>query len=339
MTVSGDFASLTGRFRGELLAHCYRMLGSAEEAEDMVQETYLRAWRSYEGFEGRSSVRTWLYRIATNVCLTALERRGRRPLPSGLGGPAEDPEAPLVAGPEVPWLQPFPGALSAWEQDPAAVAVLRAGVRLAFVAALQYLSAQQRALLILRDVLEWPAAQVADLLGTTTTAVNSGLRRARAQLARALPAEDDLAEPAEPDRRALLDRFAAAVENADVSALAELLREDAVLEMPPVLSWFAGRQAVARCAALHFLTEPGRLRLVPVMANGQPAFAVYQREPGGGYHAHAVLVLTLTTTGIARIVGFLGPDLFGSFGLPRESSSAAARPVPARDPAVSPWLR
>src|ERR1017187_7544751 len=202
MTVSEDFTGVTGGFRGELLAHCYRMLGSAEEAEDLVQETYLRAWRSYDGFEGRSSVRTWLYRIATNVCLTAIERRGRRPLPSGLGGPAQDMEAPLVAGPEVPWLQPFPGALLAADgEDPAAVAVSRAGIRLAFVAALQYLSARQRAVLILRDVLEWPAAQVADLLGTTTTAVNSGLRRARAQLAEALPAEDELAEPAERDRR------------------------------------------------------------------------------------------------------------------------------------------
>jgi len=339
MTVSEDFTGLTGRFRGELLAHCYRMLGSAEEAEDMVQETYLRAWRSYEGFEGRSSVRTWLYRIATNVCLTAIERRGRRPLPSGLGGPAEDPEAPLVAGPEVPWLQPFPDALLAGEQDPAAVAVSRAGIRLALVAALQYLSARQRALLILRDVLEWPAAQVADLLGTTTTAVNSGLRRARAQLARALPAEDELAEPAEPDRRALLDRFAAAVENADASALAELLREDVALEMPPLLSWFAGRQAVARCAALHLLTEPGRLRLAPVMANGQAAFAVYQREPGGACHAHAVLVPTVTTTGIARIVSFVNPDLFGSFGLPREYGATAAGPAPAQDTAVPPWPR
>jgi RNA polymerase sigma-70 factor, ECF subfamily len=198
MTVSEEFTSLTGRFRGELLAHCYRMVGSAEEAEDLVQETYLRAWRSYEGFEGRSSVRTWLYRIATNVSLTAIERRSRRPLPSGLGGPSSDPEAPLVAGPEVPWLQPFPDSLLAAEhQDPAAVAVSRAGIRLALVAALQYLSARQRALLILRDVLEWPAAQVAELLGTTTTAVNSGLRRARAQLARVLPAEDELAEPAE----------------------------------------------------------------------------------------------------------------------------------------------
>ncbi len=338
MTVSEDFTGLTGRFRGELLAHCYRMLGSAEEAEDLVQETYLRAWRSFDGFEGRSSVRTWLYRIATNVCLTAIERRGRRPLPSGLGGPAEDPEAPLVAGPEVPWLQPFPDVLLAGErEDPAAVAVSRAGIRLAFVAALQYLSARQRAVLIMRDVLEWPAAEVADLLGTTTTAVNSGLRRARAQLARALPAEDELAEPAEPDRRALLDRFAAAIENADASALAQLLREDAVLEMPPLLTWFAGRQAVARFAALYLLTEPGRLRLVPVIANGQPAVAVYQREPGGTYHAHAVLVLTVTTTGIARIVSFQDPGLFGSFGLPREYRAAGL--MPAQDPTVPPWPR
>ena len=188
MTVSEDFTGLTGRFRGELLAHCYRMLGSAADAEDLVQETYLRAWRSYEGFEGRSSVRTWLYRIATNACLTALERQGRRPLPSGLGGPAGDPEAPMVAGPEVPWLRPLPDALLAGEQeDPASVAMSREGIRLAFVAALQYLSARQRAVLIMRDVLQWPAAEVAELLGMTTTAVNSGLRRARAQLARCCP--------------------------------------------------------------------------------------------------------------------------------------------------------
>jgi RNA polymerase sigma-70 factor (ECF subfamily) len=329
MTVSEEFTGLTGQFRGELLAHCYRMLGSAGEAEDLVQETYLRAWRSFDGFEGRASVRTWLYRIATNACLTAIERRARRPLPSGLGGPAEDPEAPVVAaGPEVAWLQPFPGALLARErEDPAAVAASRAGIRLAFVAALQYLSARQRAVLILRDVLEWPAAEVANLLGTTTTAVNSGLRRARAQLAQVLPAEDELAEPAEPDRRALLDRFAAAIENADASALAELLREDVALEMPPLLTWFTGRPAVARFVASHLLTVPGRLRLVPVMANGQPAFAVYQREPGGGYHAHAVLVLTVTRTGIARIVSFQNPGLFGSFGLPPEYRAAGLMPA------------
>ena len=200
MTVSEDFTGLTSRFRGELLAHCYRMLGSVDEAEDLVQETFLRAWRSYDAFEGRSSVRTWLYRIATNVCLTAIERRGRRPLPSGLGAPADDPQAPLEAARDVPWLQPLPDTLVNRDQDPAAVTASRAGVRLAFVAALQYLSARQRAMLILRDVLEWPAADVAELLETTTTAVNSGVRRARAQLAQAMPAEDELAEPADAEQ-------------------------------------------------------------------------------------------------------------------------------------------
>jgi RNA polymerase sigma-70 factor (ECF subfamily) len=217
------------------------------------------------------------------------------------------------------------------------VAASRSGIRLAFVAALQYLSARQRAMLILRDVLDWPAAEVAELLGTTTTAVNSGLRRARAQLARALPAEEELAEPAEPDLRALLDRFAAAIENADANALAELLREDAALEMPPMLTWFTGRQAVARFVASHLLTEPGRLRLVPVTANGQSAFAVYQREPGGGYYAHAVLVLTVTATGIARIVSFQNPGLFGSFGLPLELPADGL--MPAQDQVVHPWPR
>jgi RNA polymerase sigma-70 factor, ECF subfamily len=341
MPVSEEFTSLTGRFRGELLAHIYRMLGSAEEAEDLVQETYLRAWRSFDRFEGRSSVRTWLYRIATNVSLTAIERRRRRPLPSGLGAPSEDPEAPLVAGPEVPWLQPLPDALLGGKQeDPAAVAVSRAGIRLAFVAALQYLSARQRAVLILRDVLGWPAAEVAELLGTTTTAVNSGLRRARAQLARALPAEDELAEPAEPDRRALLERFAAAFEHADASALAALLAEDVALEMPPLLTWFSGRRAVARfLAASPPFAKPGRLRLVAVVANGQPAFAVYQRDEGGAYQAYAVTVPTVATTGIARIVTFFDPGLFGPFGLPREYGPAATGPGAAQDQADTPWPR
>ncbi|HEY2958498.1 MAG TPA: RNA polymerase subunit sigma-70 [Actinomycetota bacterium] len=337
MTTSEEFTRLTGRFRGELLAHCYRMLGSAEEAEDLVQETYLRAWRSFDRFEGRSSVRTWLYRIATNACLTALERRGRRPLPSGLGAPSGDPGAPLVAAPGVPWLQPLPEALLAAEpqEDPAAVAASRAGIRLAFVAALQYLPARQRAVLILRDVLGWPAAQVADLLSTTTTAVNSGLRRARAHLARALPAEEELAEPAEPARRALLERFAAAFEAADAGALARLLAQDVALEMPPLLTWFAGRQAVARfLAASPPFVEPGRLRLVPVVTNGQPAFAAYQRDEGGALRAYAVTVPTATTAGVGRIVTFFNPGLFALFGLPGEYRAAAAGPAP--DPAGTP---
>jgi RNA polymerase sigma-70 factor (ECF subfamily) len=323
MTVSEDFTGLAGPFRSELLAHCYRMVGSGEEAEDLVQETFLRAWRSFDRFEGRSSMRTWLYRIATNVCLTAIERGGRRPLPSGLGAPTDDPGAPVVAAPEVPWLRPFPDALLAGEhQDPAAVVVSRAGIRLAFVAALQYLSARQRAVLILRDVLEWPAAEVAELLDTTTTAVNSGLRRARAQLAQALPAEGELAEPAEPERRALLDRFAAAIENAEVNALAELLREDIVLEMPPMLTWFAGRSTVVHFVGANLFTEPGRVRLVGAMANGQPAFAVYEREVDGVYGAHAVIVLTVSVPGIARMVVFRDPALFASFGLPLEYDAA-----------------
>jgi RNA polymerase sigma-70 factor (ECF subfamily) len=322
MTASADFTDLTGPFRGELLAHCYRMLGSVDEAEDLVQETYLRAWRSFGGFEGRSSVRTWLYRIATNACLTALERRARRPLPSGLGGPAEDPRVPLAASPEVPWLQPVPDALlAAGEDDPARAVAARAGIRLALVAAQQYLPARQRAMLILRDVLGWPAAEVAELLGTTTTAVNSGLRRARAQLARVLPAEEDTAEPDDPGQRAVLDRFAAAFQNADADALAELLRQDAMLEMPPLPGWFAGRDMVLAFLAAQVLTVPGQFLMVPTAANGQPAFAMYERDASGAYRAHAVFVLDLSPTGIARIVIFLEPGLFGRFGLPEDAAA------------------
>jgi RNA polymerase sigma-70 factor (ECF subfamily) len=323
MTTSEEFTSVTGQFRPELLAHCYRMLGSADEAEDLVQETYLRAWRSYDGFEGRSSVRTWLYRIATNACLTAIERRGRRPLPSGVGGPADNPRAPVVAAPDVPWLQPMPGAwLGETQDDPAAVAAARAGTRLALVAAWQYLPARQRAFLILRDVLEWPAADVADLLGTTTTAVNSGLRRARALVARARPAQDDVAEPAGEHERTLLDRFAAAFEDADVAALAGLLRDDVVLEMPPIPAWFSGRGPVLTFVAENILTTRGRFRMRRARANGQPAFATYERGGDGVYRAHAVQVLTLAPGGIARLDIFLDPGLFRVFGLPRQLGEA-----------------
>jgi RNA polymerase sigma-70 factor (ECF subfamily) len=326
VTVTEDFMDRTARFRGELVAYCYRMTGSAEEAEDLVQETYLRAWRSRAGFEGRSSERTWLYRIATNVCLTALERRARRPLPSGLGGPQDDPAIPLSPATDVPWLRPLPDALLAAEgADPAAVTASRAGIRLAFVAALQYLSARQRAMLILRDVLEWPAADVAALLETTTTAVNSGLRRARAQLAQSMPAEDELAEPTEPELRAVLERFSSAFENADARLLAELLRQDAVLEMPPMKGWFAGRDAVTRFfGAISQFAAPGGFRMTPTAANGQPAFAVYGRAADGSLHLHGLTVLSVTKTGIARIVSFLDPGLASSFGLPRDYPPAAA---------------
>ena len=335
MTTTDDFTSLTGQFRAELLVHCYRMLGSADEAEDVVQETYLRAWRGYAGFQGRSSVRTWLYRIATNACLTAIERRGRRPLPSGVGAPGEDPRAPVRPAPDVPWLQPMPGAwLGETADDPAAVAAARAGTRLALVAAWQCLPARQRAFLILRDVLDWPAAEVADLLGTSTTAVNSGLRRARALVARALPDQDGVAEPAGEHQRALLDRFAAAFEEADVAALAALLRDDVVLEMPPLPAWFTGRAAVLTFVAEKVLTTRGQFRMRPARANGQPAFAIYQRGHDGRYRAHAVQVLTVTPGGITRLDIFLDPGLFRVFGLPARLDEPAAVGAATAGPAA-----
>jgi len=314
-----DFARLTDALRPELLAHCYRMLGSLHDAEDQVQETLIRAWRSYGEFEGRSSLRTWLYRIATNACLRALENRARRPLPSGLGGPGPDPDAPLPAWrPETAWLQPFPDALLPAPADPAAVAVSRSSLRLALIAALQYLPPRQRAVLILRDVLEWRAAEVADLLGTSATAVNSMLQRARAQLRLAAPDEDRLREPGDPRLRELLARYAAAFENADVAALTGLLREDAVLEMPPQPTWFAGRAQVTRFLAGRVLHRPGDFLMVPAAANGQPAFGAYRRDDDGAYRAHAIQVLTVAGTGpaIGRIVSFNDPGLLPAFGLP-----------------------
>ncbi len=310
------FDDLVGRHRRELLAHCYRMLGSVDEAEDAVQETFLRAWRAYGGFEGRSSERTWLYRIATNVCLTDIGKRSRRPLPSGLGAPAEDASAPLELGAEVTWLQPFPdGLLAAPPSDPAVVMSERAGIRLAFVAALQRLSARQRAILILRDVLGMPAAEVAELLETTPTAVNSGLRRAREQLARSRVASDDVSEPVDADRRAMVERFAAAVEAGDATAMAEVLREDVVLEMPPFLTWFAGREVVTEFVDSSLLGGPGELRLVPTGANAQPAFIVYRRVDGE-LMLHALQVLEVDSVGIARITAFSNPDELAALGLP-----------------------
>jgi RNA polymerase sigma-70 factor (ECF subfamily) len=315
---SEQFARLTNPLRPELLAHCYRMLGSVHDAEDQVQETLLRAWRSFGQFQGRASLRTWLYRIATNECLRAIETRGRRPLPSGLGRPGEDPEAPLAAAmPEVPWLQPVPDALVRPESaDPASVATSRANIRLALIAALQYLPARQRAVLILRDVLGWRAAEVAELLGTTTTAANGVLQRARAQLRQVAPAEDEIREPAGAGDRALLNRYTAAFENADVTTLTELLRADAVLEMPPLPTWFTGREQIGRFLQSHVLRQPGEFILIPTAANGQPALAEYRRGHDGVHRALGVQVLTLTAGRVARVVAFHDPGLVPVFGLP-----------------------
>ncbi|MEV1169809.1 sigma-70 family RNA polymerase sigma factor [Nonomuraea sp. NPDC049784] len=330
MTPDSDvFVRLTSPYRPELLAYCYRMLGSVHDAEDLVQETYLRAWRSYEAFESRASLRTWLYRIATNVCLTALEHRKRRPLPSGLGGPADDPDAPLAPPPEVTWLQPFPDRLvRAGLDDPAAVVVARAGLRLALIAALQYLPPRQRAVLILRDVLALRAAEVAELLGISVPAVKSILQRARAQLGQVAPSEDDTTEASGAHQRELLDRYVAAFENADITALMGLLTEDAVLEMPPTPTWFAGRESVGRFFGSRVLTVPGAFRMVATSANGQPAAAMYGRGPDGVHHAHAVMVLSASDAGITQIVAFRDPGLFELFGLPQTLGPAPDGPTP-----------
>ncbi|MFE4580985.1 sigma-70 family RNA polymerase sigma factor [Streptomyces chartreusis] len=311
-----EFVRLTDPYRRELLAHCYRMLGSVDEAEDLVQETYLRAWRSYDGYEGRASLRTWLHRIATNTCLTALESRARRPLPSGLGGPAEAPEEPLTAPlTDVPWLQPLPDALV----DPANVVAARGSLRLALVAALQNLPARQRAVLILRDVLAWRAAEVASLLGTSTAAVKSSLQRARARLGEVAPDEDLVQEPEGAADREVLDRYVAAFENADLDSLIDLLQDGVELEMPPFAQWYRGRADVLRFlrARVH---EKGTLRMLRTRANGQQAVAMYVRGADSVFRGHSVQVLTVRKDSLARVTAFLDPRVLDRFGLPKELS-------------------
>jgi RNA polymerase sigma-70 factor, ECF subfamily len=312
------FPHQADRYRPELLAYCYRMLGSVHDAEDLVQETYLRAWRSYRDFEGRATIRTWLYRIATNVCLRALEHRARRPLPSGIGGPTDDPTRPLgQPGPEIPWLQPLPDALTAGHHaDPATIVAARAGTRLALVAALQHLPPRQRAILILREVLNMPTTEIVELLDSTPAAVNSALQRARERLTRHAPTDTGLAEPDDPEQRALLDRYAQAFESTDIPALVRLLAEDAVWEMPPIPEWFTGRAVIGELLALKCPPAPDGSRMVATRANGQPAFGLYVRRPDGGHHAYAVHVLTLDGRRITRVVAFADPRLFPVFALP-----------------------
>ena len=300
-----EFVRLTETFRRELLTHCYRMMGSVQDAEDLVQETYLRAWRSYGEFEGRASLRTWLYRIATNACLNALRHGSRRVLPAGLGGPAADPGALAPRDPEIPWLDPIPDE----QADPAAIVAGRTGLRLALIAALQHLPVQQRTVLILRDVLAWPAEEAADVLGITPAAVHSTLQRARARLDRLEPAIDEIAEPSEQEQRDLLDRYADAFERADIAALTRLLTEDAVWQMPPNPSWFAGRDSVIRLLAARLGGTPARL--VPLRANGQPGFAMYKDG-----EAFAVQVITLRGPAIAAVTAFHDATLVQRFGLP-----------------------
>jgi RNA polymerase sigma-70 factor (ECF subfamily) len=310
-----DFIEQAAPFRAELIAHCYRMLGSVHDAEDLVQETYLRGWRAYQAFEERAALRTWLYRIATTACLRALENRARRVLPAGVGTGSVDPDTDLDdlnrTGGGYQWLEPLPDALT-----PEATVTARHSIRLAVATALQELPARQRAVLILRDVVQFSAAEVAELLETTPAAVNSALQRARAHLAEAAPTEEDAAEPDDAELRALLDRYCAAFENADVAALTELLQADVKLEMPPLPVWFSGRDAVMRFLRTRAIAEPGDVVMIPTGANGQPAVAEYRRAADGVMRAHSIHVLTTSAAGIAAMTVFLDPALFSAFGLP-----------------------
>ena len=314
---SGNFARVTEPFRRELLVHCYRMLGSVDEAEDVLQETYPRAWRSYGGFEGRSSLRVWLYRIATNACLTALQHRTSRALPSGLAGPSDDPDGdPDMGAHDVQWLEPMPDALAIPEaDDPAVVAGARAGLRLALIASFHHLPARQRAVLILRDALDMPASEVAQMLDTSTAAVKSTLQRARARLEHVAPKPEEVSEPSRQEARGVLDQYIAAFETGDLQALERVLRDDATLEMTLSRTWFAGKRDCMRFIA-RFLSAPGLYRMLPMTANGQPAAAAYRLGPAGAYEAFALVVLTTTSTEITRIILFCDPKLFAKFGAP-----------------------
>jgi RNA polymerase sigma-70 factor, ECF subfamily len=310
-------AELEG-YRNELTGYCYRMLGSVSDAEDAVQEALVRAWRAADRFEGRSSVRTWLYRITHNVCLDELRGRQRRVRPMDLTGPSTVASAELVALPDGRWLEPAPDGMVLPSVDgPAEQAEQRESVRLAFVAALQHLPPRQRAVLILRDVLRWPAAEVAELLETSVAGVNSALQRARATVDDRGPVESDVLDPLDPVQQELLARYLDAFERYDMTALRALLHEDATQSMPPFDLWLRGRDEV-----IGWMAGPGAecegSRLIPTVANGMPTFAQYRRAASGdGHEPWALQVLEIRD---GRVVGqnsFLETArLFPLFGLP-----------------------
>ena len=311
-----DFDELTHRYQRELLAHCYRMSGSVHEAEDLVQETFLRAWKASADFQGRSSVRTWLYRIATNVCLTNLEGRPRRPLPTGLGTPDAPVGDALQQNNEVAWLEPVP--------DAAVVVAERDSIRLAFVAALQHLPARQRAVLILRDVLRWSAAEVAEALDTTTAAVNSALQRAHAQLADRGLTEETVRPDLSPEQRQLLDRYVDAFWRKDVDTIVSMLTAEAVWEMPPFTSWFRGAENIGWLIGNEC---PGGCHDMPMLAtsaNGQPAFGLYMRTREGDFVPFQLQVLDLDGDRVRHVSAFFDTSLFSTFGLPDRLPADAA---------------
>jgi RNA polymerase sigma-70 factor (ECF subfamily) len=311
---TGEFAELAESYRRELLAHCYRMLGSYQDAEDLVQETLMRAWRGYDRFDGRSSLRTWLHRIATNACLTALASADRRILPSGLGGPTDPGQPDLTRLHAAPWLQPAPtAALLGQASDPAAIVSLRDSTRLAMVAAYQVLPARQRAALLLVDVAGFSPAEAASLLGISVTAVRSLLQRARATIASDLPDQDRVVVPPDLDAE-VLRRYLAAFESGDLGQLADLLRADVTYEMPPVAGWFSGRPVVLDHHRRRVFATPRAALLTS--ANGYPALAMYTAGDDGCLRAHGIHLIEQADRSITRIVVFLDPGLFRVFGLP-----------------------
>jgi RNA polymerase sigma-70 factor (ECF subfamily) len=314
--VDGEFSRAAEPHRRGLLGHCYRMLGTWDEAEDVVQETYLRAWRAYRNLEHKDLLRVWLYRIATNACLTALRQRGRRPLPSGLAEPSTNPDVEPGADGRTAWIQPIADdAVLAESGDPAAVVASREGIRLAVIASLQHLPARQRAVLILRDVLAFPASDVATMLGMSTVAVKSALQRARARLEQAAPTREALLEPDDPRARELLDQYVTGFENADTAALEKALRADAALEMVPSGTWFAGKVTCMRLLR-RAVGVPGTWKMIPTAANGQPAAAAYVLAEDGRHHAYGLGVLAVTAAGIAQVVVFDDAAMAERFGLP-----------------------
>jgi RNA polymerase sigma-70 factor, ECF subfamily len=305
-------------YRLELVSYCYRMLGSAFEAEDAVQETMVRAWRGFDRFEGRAAVRSWLYRIATNVCIDMLRGRQRRARPMDLGPAVTGASEPGPTRGAEAWLEPIPGGwLGPAGDDPADLIVSRESIRLAFVAALQHLPPRQRAVLILREVLNWKASEVAELLGGTVASVNSALQRARATLAASDLSDTDATDPLDDAHRDLLDRYVDAFERYDMESLTSLLHEDATLSMPPYGLWMRGHADISGWMLGTGMGCRGS-RLVPTWSNGTPAFGQYRPSgPGGSHEPWALQVIEVSDGRIVGINSFLDTaNLFPMFGLP-----------------------
>jgi RNA polymerase sigma-70 factor (ECF subfamily) len=323
------YGRLVEPHRAELFAHCYRMLGSTADAEDALQEALVRAWRGLSRFEGRSSLRTWLYRIATNACLKIIERRPRRVLPMDYG-PASDPhgtlDAPLI---ESVWVEPFHLERPIGDEDgstPEGRYGQQESVELAFVAALQHLPSGQRATLILRDVLGFTAVETADMLGTTPTAVHSSLQRAHRTVSDRLPRPSQRAtlhSLGDERLNEIVSRFVEAWQSADVDTIVKMLTDDAVMSMPPLPNWYTGPAAIGEFLVARPLAVPHRWRLVRIEANGQLAFANYRRDDlTGGYLAYAITVLGLRGAHVAEITAFLDPKWLATFGLPGRLEAA-----------------